>query len=251
LKAEISFCLRQSTIVEAQTPAGASVFKEEKMSATTKTVSITTTVVQGAASTSYAVDVLEGVPPEELGLILTGSPPTVSMLAPKSPLEGKIQSGDCIHSIRLHNLEIVYLVDCNHLMDVLRANANYPRQLVCSNHSVYFDPTVGTSAHRPLFKHQLPASPQLGFAMAGFPPVISSVDYSLQGRLFIGQTVEALWVPGRPLMNLQAGGFTSANVSAELAASSNVEGRQLTVRDGHKVQKEVGSSAGCDDCAIL
>jgi hypothetical protein len=53
-------------------------------------------------------------------------------------------------------------------------------------------------------------------------------------------------------MNLQAGGFTGAKVSMELAATSRIEGRQLTVRDGHKGQKEVGSDAPFDnDCAIL
>lgn len=207
--------------------------------------------LHGAESTAYAVDLPEGIIPEELGLALTGSPPTVSMLTFKSPLEGEIQTGHYIHSIRLNNLEIVNLVDCNHLMDVLRANSNFPRQLICSRLPHYVDPTVGGSAYRPLFKHTLPVSPNVGFGMAGFPPVISFVEESMLGRIFVGQTVEALWIPGRPLMNLQAGGFTSARVNSELAATSHIEGRHLTVRDGSKVQKEVGSSAGCDDCVIL
>eukprot|EP00980_Cylindrotheca_fusiformis_P007751 scaffold1648_cov115-Cylindrotheca_fusiformis.AAC.6 len=207
---------------------------------------------KGVPNDPYCVDLPQGVIPEEFGFTLSGSPPTVSMLTPGSPLEGKIQIGHYIHCIRLNGLEIVNLVDCNHLMSVLRANTNYPRQLLCSAAPVYVDPMVGGSPYRPLFKHGLPASAQLGFALTGFPPVIAQVDKFLEGRLFVGQTVEALWIPGRPLMNLQAGGFSSAKVNRELAATSNIEGRKLTVRDGQTaVPNDPGSTAGCDDICTI
>ena len=86
--------------------------------------------------------------------------------------------------------------------------------------------------------------------MKGFPPVIISVTEMMQGRLFPGQTVESLYIPGRPLLNLQAGGFTSDNVYRALADTSKVEGRQLLVRDGQKPQKKTGSNAAFDDCVI-
>ena len=87
--------------------------------------------------------------------------------------------------------------------------------------------------------------------MSGFPPVISHVGSFFEGRLFVGQTVEALSVPGKPVMNLNSGGFTGANVTKELERTAHIEGRQLTVKDGHKVSQEVGSDAAFDDCVIL
>ncbi|CAJ1962107.1 unnamed protein product [Cylindrotheca closterium] len=202
-------------------------------------------------SQTYLVDLPMEVPPEMLGLTLTGSPPTISQVDLKSPLQGKVQVGHYIHAVKLVNMEILNLVGCNHLTEVLRFNANYPRQLVISHSISFIDPMVGKRANHPFFKHQLSPSPQLGFAILGFPPVISSVaEGEMKTRLFPGQTVEALHIPGRPLMNLQAGGFTSHNVYRALSETSGVEGRQLIVRDGHKVQKEVGSNACFDDCVI-
>lgn len=191
-----------------------------------------------------------GVPPEELGLYLNGSPPSVVKVDDKSPLQGKVQVGYYVHAVNLVNMEILNLVDVNHLTEVLRANANFPRQLLISPSLSYVDPMVGRRVNHPFYKHQLPASPQVGFAMQGFPPIITSVTKEMQGRLFPGQTVEAVHIPGRPLMNLRAGGFTSQNVYTALSETSGVEGRQLLVRDGHEAQHEVGSSECCDDCVI-
>jgi hypothetical protein len=104
-----------------------------------------------------------------------------------------------------------------------------------------------------VYKHELPASKDLGFAIVRFPPVISAVDPEWKGRLFVGQTVESLYIPGEPLMNLQAGGFTAANVKIKLASTVHMKGRILSVRDGHKVETETGSNAPFDpkDCIIL
>mmetsp|Transcript_43103 Transcript_43103/g.104320 ORF Transcript_43103/g.104320 Transcript_43103/m.104320 type:complete len:219 (+) Transcript_43103:94-750(+) len=201
-------------------------------------------------SPTYVVDLPLEVPPEMLGVTLSGSPPTIAQVDLKSPLQGKVQIGHYIHAVKLVNMEISNLVNCNHLTEVLRVNTNYPRQLVISPSISYIDPMVGKRANHPFFKYQLPASAQVGFAIKGFPPIISSVTDAMQGRLFPGQTVEALHIPGRPLMNLQAGGFTSTNVYTALSETSGVQGRQLVVRDGHKKQKQVGSNAALDDCII-
>lgn len=216
------------------------------MSAPNEIIAIAT--LEGSSS-YYMVDLPLEVPPELLGLTLTGSPPTIQHVDIKSPLQGKVQVGHYIHAVKLLNMEILNLVNCNHLTEVLRANANYPRQLVISSSISYIDPMVGRRANHPFFKHQLPASRQIGFAMVGFPPVITGVTEATQGRLFPGQTVEAVHIPGRRLMNLQAGGFTSDNVFRALTETWEVEGRQLIVRDGSK-QKTKRSDKGMPDCVI-
>ena len=217
------------------------------MSAPQEIIAVAT--LEGNAT--YVVDLPIEVPPEMLSLtLLTGSPPAIKHVDFKSPLQGRVQPGHYIHAVKLVNMEILNLVDCNHLTEILRVNTGYPRQLVISPTPNYIDPMVGRRANHPFFKHQLPASSQVGFAMKGFPPVIISVTEMMQGRLFPGQTVESLYIPGRPLLNLQAGGFTSDNVYRALADTSKVEGRQLLVRDGQKPQKKTGSNAAFDDCVI-
>jgi len=220
-----------------------------KMSAPNKHEIVAVATLEGNP-TFYVVDLPMEVPPEMLGLTLTGSPPTVKHVDVTSPLQGKVQVGHYVHAVKLVNMEIVNLVGCNHLTEILKVNTGYPRQLVISPSISYIDPMVGRRANHPFFKHQLPASPQIGFAMRGFPPVITSVTEATQGRLFPGQTVESLYIPGRRLMNLESGGFTADNVFTALSQTSGVEGRQLIVRDGHKTQTEVGSSACFDDCVV-
>jgi len=199
---------------------------------------------------TYMVD-LPMVPPEMIGLHFNGSPPTVADIDSKSPLHGRIQIGHYIHGVELANIGIMNLVSCDHLTEVLRVNACYPRQLVVSSSPTYTDPMIGRRSSHPFFKHQLTTSARhAGCVMRGFPPVIASVTDDMKDRLFPGQTVEALYIPGRPLMNLQAGGFTSNNVTRAISETSGIEGRQLVVRDGHKAQKETGSNAAFDDCVI-
>lgn len=218
------------------------------MSAPAKEITAVATL---EGSPTYMVDLPMEVPPEMLGLHFNGSPPTIANIEIKSPLQGRIQSGHYIHGVKLVNIEIMNLVSCDHLTEVLRANASYPRQLVVSSSPTYTDPMIGRRYGHPLFKHQLPTNAHhVGFVMRGFPPVITSVTDGMKGRLFPGQTVEGLYIPGRPLMNLQAGGFTSNNVYHAISETSGIEGRQLVVRDGHKVQQDTTSNAPFDDCVI-
>ena len=87
-----------------------------------------------------------------------------------------------------------------------------------------------------------------------FPPIIMQVAASspLQGRILVGQTVEALLIPGRERMDLAAGAFTAARVTQALSETSSVNGRILAVKDAPHGPTEKGSSQACvcEDCVI-
>lgn len=193
--------------------------------------------------------------PADLGFQVQGSPPQISIVDKNSPIFGQVEVGHYIHGIEMPNIEIVNLTDPVHSIQLIQANAANPRRLMVSSSPFYVDASIGNSnavLRGALYKHQLPASPSLGFAMKGFPPVITVVAPTslLAGRLHPGQTVEALLVPGQPVMNLAAGAFTSAKVEERLLSSCELGGRQLVVKDGNNPQREKGSSRALDDCVI-
>jgi hypothetical protein len=210
-----------------------------------------------ASTGSNGISVVDlPIGPSDLGFQVQGSPPQVSVINNKdSPVFGQISVGCYIHGIIMPYIEIANLLDPVHLMQLIQANAKNPRRLMVSSSPFYVDASIGntTSVVRgALYKHQLPASSSLGFAMKGFPPVIAIVAPTspLVGRLHPGQTVEALLVPGYPVMNLAAGAFTSAKVEERLLSTCQLGGRQLVVKDGQKPQREKGSSKPLDDCVI-
>ena len=107
-----------------------------------------------------------------------------------------------------------------------------------------------------MYKHPLPATLDLGFTVSGFPPEIDSVlEHSpFHGRLIAGQTVEALVVPGLPVMNLQAGGFRADKLEEQLIKTAYTSGRQIIVTDfvpRYGKGREKGSSAAFDDDCVI
>ena len=166
---------------------------------------------------------------QDLGIEFTGSPPVITNVDFKSPLEGQAEVGLYVHVLVLPELEIVNVNDSNHLLNLLNANISQPRQLYLSVDKEYVDASLGSAHHGALYKHKLPATPNLGVSLTAFPPIVTSVaEYSaMRGRLIPGQTVEALLIPGKDRMDLAAGAFTSARVEEALQQSSNITGRVL------------------------
>lgn len=190
----------------------------------------------------------------------TGTTPLViTSVAKDSPLQGRLFVGHYIHGLLMPDIEIVNLSIATHLMEMLHLNVANQRQLLISSTPYYVDPSTGTRTLGAMYKHKLPSSSSsmkngdLGFAMRGFPPVISTVQPTsiMTGRLHPGQTVEALLIPGQPVMNLAAGAFTSSKVQERLLRTAHITGRQLVVKDGAPPQREKGSNAAFDDCVIM
>lgn len=193
----------------------------------------------------------------DLKFEVEGCPPQISIVHKDCPVADQLPEGHYIHGVILPEIEIVSLTDPVHLQNLIEANTSNPRRLMVSSSPFYVDSTVenrnNTDAVRgALYKHTLPASSSLGFGMRGFPPVITVVAPTspLSGRLHPGQTVEALLVPGQPIFNLGAGGFTSARVEERLFDTCEIPRRTLVVKDGHDDKAGKGSSRALDDCAI-
>lgn len=190
----------------------------------------------------------------DLGFQVLGSPPQFSVIDPKSPLRDLTCVGHYIHGISLPQSDIINLVDPVQLMKLIQVNAATTRRLVISRHLYFVDSSLGSSAATkgPLYKHELPTTTSLGIGMRGFPPLINVVAPTspLAGRIHAGQTVVALLVPGKPIMNLEAGAFTADRVEEQLMMSCAVVGRQLVVKDGSGPKGQVGSSRAMDDCVI-
>jgi hypothetical protein len=209
----------------------------------------------GAHSLSTTLSVVElPVGCYDLGFQVQGIPLVITAVAKSSPVQDILFVGHYIHGIIMPDIEIVNISDPAHLMAMLQANVDNPRQLLISSTPYYVDPLIGTNTIiGALYKHRLPAGKYLGFAMQGFPPVISCVQPTsmMTGRLHTGQTVEALLIPGQPVMNLAAGAFTSSKLQDRLSRTTQMEGRQLVVKDGAQRRREKGSNAAFDDCVIL
>ena len=191
----------------------------------------------------------------DLGLKLVGSPPTISDLLKNGPLTGKVTSGHYVHGIVMPGVVIDNLIDSGHLTQLLKANVSGPRSIMVSPSPFFADPVAGTNHKGPLYKHTLPANvSDLGLSMKGFPPAITLVSSNspLKGRIYEGQGVQAVIIPGQPIFSLQSGGFTDAKVLEKLASTSEIEARQLVVTDENKAGREKGSSKAVElsDCIV-
>jgi hypothetical protein len=202
----------------------------------------------------FCVDLPVGL--TSVGFQLQGNPPQFSVIDPLSPLRNQIAVGQYVHGISLPQTEIINLSDPAHLMQLIQANAQNPRRLLVSSTPFYLDASLGSSAATKgtLYKHELPPTTSLGIALRGFPPFVSVVAPSspLVGRLHPGQAVVALVVPGRPIMNMEAGGFRADRVEQQLLDSCTMPNRLLVVKDRDTtiVNREKGSSRAMDDCVI-
>lgn len=211
-------------------------------------------ITGGPQGDCFYVEVPSGYP--DLGFQVSGSPLMVTTVNKDSPVLDKVSVGNYIHGIILPDVEIVNLVEPQHLLELMKVNSSNPRRLIVSSNPFYIDPSVdsgNSKALGALYKHNIPTMSNLGFTMRGFPPVISSVLHGshFAGRLHSGQTVEALLVPGQPTMNLAAGAFTSAKVAERLLETSHIGGRQLVVKDAVIPPREKGTSRPVDDCCVM
>jgi hypothetical protein len=110
------------------------------------------------------------IPPghQQLGLEFTESPPRITKVDPKSPLEGNAEVGLYVHALILPELEIVNINDSDHLTALLAANVALTRQLWLSPSQSYVDVSLGSTHKGALYKHHLPASPNLGFVLVSW-----------------------------------------------------------------------------------
>jgi len=212
-------------------------------------------IVEAVAETSsndgvYFVDL--PVASADVRFEVQGSPPQISVVYMDCPVADKLTVGHYVHGIVMPEIEIVSLADPVHLQSLIQANAANPRRLMISSSPFYVDTVVRSSVSGAIYKHTLPASSSLGFGMRGFPPFIAVVAPTspLAGRIHQGQTVEALLVPGQPILNLASGGFTSNRVEERLLKTCQIQGRQLVVKDEQTMKREKGSSRAFDDCTI-
>jgi hypothetical protein len=196
----------------------------------------------------------------DLGFDVVGSPPCISNVSKLNAVANanananlpNLKEGHYIHGLIMPDIVIDNLVDSKHLTELLRVNMNGPRHIMVSPSPFFADPVAGNQNTGALYKHALPVNLDLGLHMKGFPPGITYVQPNspLAGRVYSGQGVHAVVIPGQPVFNLQAGAFTSDKVQERLASTSHIEGRQLVVKDGAQPRREKGSHAAFDDCAI-
>lgn len=200
----------------------------------------------------YFVDLRIGL--VNFGFSVQGNPPQFSEIDPSSPVYKQTLVGHYIHGISLPQIDILNLSDPAHLMKLLHANTGNPRRLWISSSPYFIAESLGSCATTkgPLYKHELPTNSDLGIKLVGFPPVIQNVTplSPMNGRLYPGQTIVALLVPGQLVMDIEAGGFTAARVREQLHRTCEKVGRQLVVIDGSLGKKEKGSSRALDDCII-
>jgi hypothetical protein len=194
---------------------------------------------------------------QDLGVEFAGTPPAVSKVHPHSPLGNQLQVGLYVHGISLPGVEIINLTAPLHVVDLIQSNVTNSRQLLLSPSPFYVDDCLGessSSCRGPLYKHTLPATPNLGISLVGFPPIVTAVTPGspMAGRLIPGQTVHALFLPGEQRLDLAAGAFTSGKVQESLDRTSHVEGRQLVVNDAPHTPREKGCNKAfvAADCII-
>jgi hypothetical protein len=194
---------------------------------------------------------------QNLGVEFAGTPPVIANVHPKSPLVDQMQVGLYVHGICLPGVEIINIIDPQQLLNLIQSNIANLRQLLLSSSLFYVDESLGppSSSYRgPLYKHTLPAMPNLGFSLIGFPPIVMTVSPGspMSGRLIPGQTAHALLVPGEQRLDLAAGAFTSATLQEKLNRTSSVVGRQLVVHDDAPAPREKGSSKAfvAADCVV-
>ena len=202
----------------------------------------TSRMVSAPAQTFQVVPLPIGLKFSELGIEIGGSPPTITNAVQEdSPIYGLIHMGQYCHGIGLHQVEIVHLSNAAHLIDLIQANHQNPRDLLVSDTPFFIDPYLqgvvpSGYSNGALYKHMLPTTTteDLGVQFQGFPPAIQGVSphSPCAGRLHPHQTVECLIIPGREVFSLKSGAFTSAKLVDRLNNSSQIPGRILVVKDG-------------------
>ena len=166
---------------------------------------------------------------ESSGIAFAGSPPRVSQLILEFPhvKENEVH-GYYFHALQiLPGLEVSNVYDSNRLRELIMANQNLARRLVLSQ----VPPAIQNDGCR--YKHDIPTGSELGIQFTGFPAQIGSVDPSspFVGKIYPGQHVDSVIVPGQPVLTLQSGGFTGSRVQEYLKRHAHVPNKQITLKD--------------------
>jgi len=96
---------------------------------------------------------------------------------------------------------------------------------------------------------KIPDDRILGVTFLGFPPSIQSIDERspLYNKIHVGQIVNEIEIPGFPVMNLSAGGFTADNVTRKLQEHGSITNKFITVQDCRVIKpSKKGSEAAFD-----
>jgi hypothetical protein len=128
-----------------------------------------TTIIEATAVEDLSVRIIK-IPAghQDLGLTFDESPPKIVRLDPSSIFEGQAELGWYAHVLRMPELEIVNIRDSKHLMDLLQANVSQLRELWLSPNPIYVDVSLGSTHTGALYKHELPAIPDLGVFLVSY-----------------------------------------------------------------------------------
>ncbi|GAX11312.1 hypothetical protein FisN_15Lh241 [Fistulifera solaris] len=140
--------------------------------------------------------------------------------------------------LALPGLEISGIFDCNILRKLLMENEHVERTLILTD----TPPKRGEI----LYQYTLPR--EVGLTFSGFPPCVQSIsDYSLFGRVRVGQAIHALCIPGRSPLMMQSGGFTAMRLQQQIEETSHIDGRHLILKDKKEELKLREGSRGAFD----
>jgi hypothetical protein len=164
----------------------------------------------------------------DLGIVFGADPLrvlSITLPIPSLVREGAKIEGYYFHSLRLPGLEIKNVVHTSEFIDIVTANRHLTIILVVSSHP---PPTNRNGCQ---YKHDLPATDNLGIHFSGFPAKIQSVDPNspMVGKIHPDQSVFAVVVPGLADLTMQSGGFTGSRVAEHLQTHWHVPHKQLVV----------------------
>jgi hypothetical protein len=164
----------------------------------------------------------------DMGIVFGAAPLRVLSITqpiPSLAREGTHIEGYYFISLRLPGLEIKNVVQALELSELITVNRHLTITLVVSSHP---PPTNGNGCH---YKHDLPATNNLGIHFSGFPAKTQSVDPNspMAGKIHPGQSVYAVIVPGLADLTMQSGGFTGSRVAEHLQTHWHVPHKQLVV----------------------
>jgi hypothetical protein len=194
---------------------------------------------------------IEFQPNTDLGIVFGADPLRVLGLTqpiPSLAREGRNIEGYYFHSLRLPGLEIKNVVHASELISTITANRHLSITLVVSSHP---PPTNRNGCQ---YKHDLPATDNLGVYFSGFPAKIQAVDPNspMAGKMHRGQSVYAVVVPGLADLTMQSGGFTGSRVAEHLQTHWHVPGKQIVIT--HQpilVQDRTSNGAFDDSCECI
>jgi hypothetical protein len=188
------------------------------------------------------------------GFVFSGSPPRVSQILESSLRETNMNLvGYFFCSLEVPNLVISNVVDTNRLHKILHANQHLLRKIILCDH-----PPALNALNDCRYEHTLPIGLDLGISFTGFPAQIESVspDSPFARKVHPSQMVEAVVVPGQPILNTHSPGFTGHRVREFLDLHSSVPKRLLIVKDQLVVytsrdRNESAAFDSSDCCRVL